>query len=403
MGFIITNPDAAAASAAEGQMLYYHKHQSYMDQFTQQPPTAEPYTSYWSFMQTHYDYMQVYRSWWRLGNKGQYYPRGFVYKDMYAIKPEWIDANPTLDDYVLRDASGNRLFIPFGTKKSALWQAPTGESIEVLPQFAGDIDNLQFRIWWATELQVWLQETQYAGVWFDDVNMGKSDPASWQISDVNKNFVAPVHKGTTTAWTLSEWRNKMALWVKGQAQAVHDLGLLAAANVIFYSYNWSNDPDIREMLSSVDYANLERGITDTGLVAGSGTYGVQTYLSFIDYCHSLGTNVIQMDYSTDVNEIDYSVAGYFLANDGKDLYSAGHSEAQWAEPPLSGQTAEWPAVYDTQLGAASGARYSWNGLIRRDFANGSVLINEPGNPTVSFTLDGKSYTLAGKRGVVHLK
>src|SRR6201999_2719603 len=35
---------------------------------------------------------------------------------------------------------------------------------------------------------------------------------------------------------------------------------------------------------------------------------------------------------------------------------------------------------DTKLGAPSGNRYDWSGVIRRDFANGIALVNEPGAP-----------------------
>ena len=76
-------------------------------------------------------------------------------------------------------------------------------------------------------------------------------------------------------------------------------------------------------------------------------------------------------------------------------------------PPITGRL-----FYDVDLGAPKGARYVWKNLIRRDFANGIVLLNPPGQPTVATDLegtyqdsDGKILTklaLAGKQGSVLL-
>src|SRR5262249_22651526 len=46
---------------------------------------------------------------------------------------------------------------------------------------------------------------------------------------------------------------------------------------------------------------------------------------------------------------------------------------------------------DVDLGAPLGHRYAWRGLFRRDFADGVVLVNQPGAPTVSVDL-GATYT-----------
>jgi hypothetical protein len=43
------------------------------------------------------------------------------------------------------------------------------------------------------------------------------------------------------------------------------------------------------------------------------------------------------------------------------------------------------------MGSPLGARYAWNGLIRRDFSNGIVLVNEPGANSVTASV-GSGYT-----------
>jgi hypothetical protein len=70
----------------------------------------------------------------------------------------------------------------------------------------------------------------------------------------------------------------------------------------------------------------------------------------------------------------------------------------------------WWRGFDVNLGNAVGPRKNWNGVLRRDFAAGMVLVNEPGaaSQTISLTpamrdLDGRrvtSVTLAPASGVV---
>src|SRR5258708_36319206 len=86
-----------------------------------------------------------------------WYPNGLAYLDLYAIytgaalatqHPEWI----------LKDATGNKLYIPWGCSNGAC------------PQFAGDISNLAFRQWWIGQAQTLLAKG-YKGLFIDDVNM----------------------------------------------------------------------------------------------------------------------------------------------------------------------------------------------------------------------------------------
>src|SRR5262249_10913940 len=44
---------------------------------------------------------------------------------------------------------------------------------------------------------------------------------------------------------------------------------------------------------------------------------------------------------------------------------------------------------------ANGARYQWNGVLRRDFTNGIVLLNEPGASTKTLSLGGSFRNSSG--------
>ena len=53
--------------------------------------------------------------------------------------------------------------------------------------------------------------------------------------------------------------------------------------------------------------------------------------------------------------------------------------------------------FATDLGAPLNQRYRWNGLFRRDFESGTVLVNQPGSPTRTVTPGGEWTDTAGNR------
>ena len=83
---------------------------------------------------------------------------------------------------------------------------------------------------------------------------------------------------------------------------------------------------------------------------------------------------------------EYALATYFLVSSGRDGLandSKGLPDAWWAG-------------YDVDLGAPLGDRYVWNGLVRRDFASGMVLVNEPEQPARTVDLGGTWRGLDGQ-------
>jgi hypothetical protein len=106
-------------------------------------------------------------------------------------------------------------------------------------------------------------------------------------------------------------------------------------------------------------------------------------MAYIDAVHSKGTNVLLEQYGSDGTQ--YALAGYLLTGSGSDLFADDSmTPTNW-----------WPG-YDIDLGAAKDGRFTWNGLIRRDFANGMALMNPVGKATVTVDLGVTMTTLANQ-------
>jgi hypothetical protein len=81
---------------------------------------------------------------------------------------------------------------------------------------------------------------------------------------------------------------------------------------------------------------------------------------------------------------EYNLAGYLLVSSGRDGVGEIHASPE-----------DWWAGWDLDLGAATAARTGWNGLLRRDFAGGMVLLNEPGSPARTVALPRPMRTVTG--------
>ena len=132
---------------------------------------------------------------------------------------------------------------------------------------------------------------------------------------------------------------------------------------------------------------------------GTGQFGVETFLAHVDWLHRNGKAVTYDAYAANRDEAEYNMAAYFLTNTERDTY-----RSDFRSTPE-----DWWNGYDVKLGAAKGARYTQDGLLRRDFANGYVLLNQPGNPTRTVaTVGGRgpdgalrnTVTLRGGQGAV---
>lgn len=273
-----------------------------------------------------------------------WFPNAWVYFDSYAIyvtdpvataHPEWI----------LKDASGNKLFIP--------WNCANG----TCPQYAGDISNPLFRAYQIAQIQAFLQPG-YAGLWLDDVNLALS------TCDGTGKIVAPANI------TAAQWPGFFADYVQ-LIRASLDPSKGALHNSVWFV---PVSAATQRQASSADLINIERGFGDPGITGGNGPYSLSQLMLYVDRIHQAGTGVvIEEYYSADVN---YAVACYFLVTDGRDYIGFADQLPD----------ATWPEILSADLGIADASRYQWAGLWRRDFERGIALVNEPGAASLTVSL-----------------
>jgi hypothetical protein len=315
------------------------------------PYTRDPTPAQQQWMRTHYWRMRAYspyfdsRLWW--------FPNAWVYKDLYAIYRDepLAEARP---DWILRDAVGNRLYIPFECSGG------------VCTQYAGDIGNPGFRARWIQMARDTLSKG-YVGLFVDDVNMDRS-----RVSNGDGVPVVPRDPRTGAAMTNADWRRYMAEFTEEIRRAF-------PAHEIIHNALWffgHDDPFIQRQTRSADYINIERVVNDPALEGGDGEHGFDRLLDHIDWLHDEGKGVVFDTGAETPKDREYGLAAYFLLDAGRDTLGNG---------PASSPD-DWWCGYDMYLGAPLGSRYSWNGVLRRDFERGFVLVNPPGAPVRTLTL-----------------
>lgn len=348
---VTTSPTSA------GKVRFFHNANTEFDPYLSNPSVAEK-----NWMQAHYYRMLVHAPYF--DKNMTWYSGGQAYVDAYAIylndpvvknHPEWI----------MRDPKGNKLYIPWVCKKG------------VCPQYAGDFSNPGFRNHMLQKMMT-LTAKGYRGLWLDDINF------TWRISDGYGNFVAPVDKNTGQVMTLDNWRLYFAQYLEQIRAALPKTEI--THNIIWFADTLDNkNPYISREIDAADYIMIERGGNDDGLAGGNGQWGYESLLNFVDYAHGRGADVIIMDNSlsaaTNSQKLEYGLATWLLISQGNDLIgNLATNRMQWNAPNT------WWQGYDINLGNAKGKRYLWNNVWRRDFACGSVLLNQPDRPTKTTSL-----------------
>ncbi len=344
------------------------------------PWTRNPTPGEQAWMREHYFRMVTYASYF--GPRLVWYPNALVYKNAYAIYPG-SELPVERPDWVLRDAEGNRLYIPYGCSGGTC------------PQYAADFGNSDFRRHWIEELRGTLAEG-YLGVMVDDVNM------LWRVGDGNGDSVRPIDPRTGREMTLPDWRRYLAEFMEEIRAALPDTEIVH--NAIWYA--GPDDPFVQRQTRAADYIALERGATDTGIRGGGGRYGYETFLAFIDRVHAMGGSVVLADDDSDTDtEWIYELATYLLVKSRDDMLTADGDRSRMNPDNF------WDG-YLIELGAPLGHRYKVGGLFRRDYECGLAVLNQPDQPTRTFTVDEphlfvggggapvSSVTLAEYRGAV---
>ena len=314
-------------------------------------------------------------------------PPSEFYRDLYAIYNnapgnQIIASHP---DWVLRDSSGNKLYIQY---------ACSGGSCT---QYAADIGNPEFRAHWINQARATMAEG-YSGIFVDDVNL------TMRVSDGTGTFTRPLDERTGAPMTDTAWRRYVAEFTEAIRAA------FPTARIVHNVY-WRNHATLKSdayalrELASADAIEAERGFNDAGIVGGTGTYGYETYLAHMDWLHQRGRSIVYEPYGLTATSAEFELASYYLVKDHDDSIASAFQ----ADPDA------WWSGWETDLGTPSGARYTWNGLFRRDFANGTVLVNQPGATTKTVGLPAgsqwhdlsgakvTSVTLGARRGKVLVK
>ncbi len=317
--------------------------------------------------------------WW--DSKVSWYPNVWAYVDSYAIynpsalatqHPEWI----------LKDSAGKKLYIPWGCSGGTC------------PQYAADIGNPAYRQDYINRAKALITKG-YKGIFADDVNMDIT------VGDSSGQRITPIDPRTGAPMTDAAWKSYFATFMEQLRSAIPTAEIVH--NAVWFSAGGQHDatqPDIVREIKAADYVNLERGFLDGGLTGGTGVWSVFAFMRFIDNVHVYGRHVVLQSYANDTTSAEYNLAGYFLINDGRDYVSS----------TLGSLQSNWWNGYATDLGDATSGRYQWNGVWRRDFTKGFVLLNEPGATTKTLALGGSyknragtfvsSVTLGASRGAV---
>jgi hypothetical protein len=291
-------------------------------------------------------------------------PPTHFYRDLYAIYnnpagERLIDRHPS---WVLRDAAGDELYIQFDC---------SGRSCT---QYAADVGNPAWRSHWIAGAARTLAQG-YSGIHIDDVNM------AFRISNGAGTFTRPIDPRTGAPMTDADWRRYVTEFTEEIRAAFPDTEIVH--NAIWFVDR--EHPEVARAVDAADYVELERGATDPGLTPGAGKYGFEGFLNHIDWLHSRGVGVILEPHGLDETNREFELAVYFLVGEGDDAIASDFE----ADPD------NWWPGWETNLGAPEGERESWNGLLRRDFEDGIVLVNPPGAPTVEADLDGDYEDLDG--------
>jgi hypothetical protein len=369
------------------------------DQYTNSPNISQQ-----QWLNNNFDRMMVHSPYFDA--KTAWYPNGWLYVNSYAIYNSNL-SNTTPNDvlfsqYILRDGSGNKLYIPY----------ECNVSIHECSQFAADISNPNYITFFINNLAAELSKGNYKGIWLDDVDIQVDSKGFINISDGDGNKVMPFDSNTGTTMTASNWIKYFSDFTQAIRAAFPNKEILH--NVVWYNGPYGvrdNDPGIIKTIQSADYINIERGVNDSGLTGGLSTsaysFSYTTLLAYIDHIHSLGRGVIidgqpgQDGGVADLVKSEYSLASYYLISSGSD----GIGDGTVNQP-------NWWAGYGVDLGTPTGNRYIWNSVLRRDYTKGMVLVNLPSAATVTLTLpstynrvDGtatNSVTLAARQGAVLL-
>ncbi len=344
----------AAADAASGRVQFMRVAASEFESVVRSPTAT---ASTW--MRDHYFRMLTWAPYF--DSRLAWYPNAWAYEDAYAIYP---GEEAGLEQYILKDSTGRRLYLPYKCANGTC------------PQYAADFGDPGWRQHFINVAKA-RAAAGYKGIFVDDVNF------TFHVGDGYGRFVAPIDRRTNAPMTHDDWQRYLAEFLE-QLRAALPASFEIVQNQVWFHAGGLSNGYVRRAIEASTHLEIERGVIDTGIAGGSGQYGFETVLAWADYAHSRGKGVI-WDANAGSWGREYQVATYLLTSNGLDAMSHLSDD----------RPDNWWSGYDTDLGEALGRRYAWNGVLRRDFEKGIVLVNQPGQTTKTLALGGGYEDLAG--------
>lgn len=289
-----------------------------------------------------------------LAQSPRWMPRSWVYRD--CMVASYITGSAPARHY-LRDQAGNRLFVNYGK----------------FDQLCADVTSPVYRASYVAGVRS--VAALAGGNFMDDCNLEMSrvvsDGAGRQVQPYHWEYGADGLPVRPLAQVLqSEWQAGMATFAE-EIDAALAAPAELVANVVYFHAGGLANADVRRALTAADVWEFERGFGDGGIRPGTGQFGFETVLGFIDFCHSVGTAVChhvqaKVFAGTTQPTRDYVRGCYLLTTDGHDFL--GH-------PDMSPSVAWW-SEWDRDLGAALEFRRKLaDGTFERRFERGTVRVD----------------------------
>src|SRR2546426_1499697 len=329
---------APPSGCKPGRVRFVQLHDSFFDSLTSNPSQTMQ-----NWFGTHFDRMLVYTP--SFDSKLSWYPNAWAYKDLYAIyNPSTLTTQHP--SWVLRDGSSNALYIPWGCGGGTC------------PQYAADPGNAAFRSFWIDQARRDIVAKGYRGIFVDDVNM------AIKVGDSTGQDVVPVDPRTGRPMTVDDWRRYVAEFVEAIRAAFPDVEVVH--NAVWW-FAPQTDPYVQRQIAACDVFWIERGVAD-----GVTSAAFRAMLDFVDFLHDHQHGVVWHNLSTSGSDREYAMAAYLLTSQGYDGFRHGATSSP----------SDWWCGWDVDLGNPATKRLLSGGVWRRDFEHGTVLLNEPGQPTV---------------------
>ena len=299
-----------------------------------------------------------------------WYPNAWLYKDAYGLQASDLDG--PMGRFVLRDPGGRPMHLDY---------ACGGDG--TCPQYALDITSAGYRAAWIAELRDRQLQPGHRGIFVDDVNFDRL--VCGDAGATCSAAVIPVGADGRPV-TTGRWQAAMARFMREIREAfpgeeiVHNQRYSQAGGL---SGGVPRSEHVRAAIEHADLIEVEGSYNDSGLLPGRGRFGWETLRSWIGYIHSRGKGVV---HDQGAPKPEYALATYLMDSTGRDLI--GHAYRR-----VPGDW--WREGWELDLGSARGPAFADQGVVRRDFERGTVLVRRPGSPSGPVALDGRYELLDG--------